>query len=193
MQNQFASRVYLGEKKKNLFLRIVLLVACAVIVFCLLIKVIVADFSFSDISGILFSLLIIYNSRVSMKSIPQYAMADGIIDFENERMTITYANVDGGKNLGRFTERTIIRYEDIKSIQYGEALECYRIVTKCKRCRVFHDFGKENVMDNGVSDTEVFIYVFDSDEEKNIRNSLQKYSAHIVSVISDEDMDEEDE
>lgn len=192
MQNTFTSKVFIGNKKKNLALSILLFLISIIIILCVLIKLIVGDFHFSDISGILISVLILNTCRNNRRPKPQYATAMGKIDFSNEGMTITYEDVDGGKALGRFTETTNIRYEDIECIQFGQQLSCYRIVAKCIRKRFFYDFGRERELENGEKTANTYVYIMDEDEDVELRRNLQKYTGCIVAII-DAGVEEENE
>lgn len=191
MQNTFSSKVFVENRKKSLVLRVFLVLIAAIIVICVLIKLVVGDFRFSDISGILLSVLIIFVCKNQSTPTPQYAAAIGNIAFEKEKMIITYADVDGGKSLGRFTETTVIPYEDIESIQYGNALSCYRIVGKCLKKRYFEKFSREKVLENAEKTVATYLYVLDEDEDVEIRRKLQKYSGCIVGIVDAEEEEEE--
>lgn len=187
MRNEFSSKVFLRQETKHVGLKIGYLILGTIIIGCVLIKVIAGDFSFSDISGILFILFLISLAKGRKTPELKYGFGDCIIDYENDKMTITYPNISGGSSIGCFKETTVIRYEDIESIEYGKVLECFRIVAKCQTIRDFVTKGKEHsvILAEPKDITETFIYVLDKEMQAVVLKSIQKSASFIVRIIED--------
>ncbi len=187
MQYRFGSKVEIKEYKKNPVLLILGIVFAVVMGLCILIKIIVGDFHFSDISGFFLPLIIIGNYKLNKPAKRRFCMAEGVIDFGEEQMTITHADVDGGEKLGRFTEEAVIRYDEIESIQYGPALSCFRLVAGCKQKRVFAADGREEILDDGELPREYFLHVNDELDAEELKKLIQKHAEFIVSVVEEEE------
>ena len=190
MQCTFSSKVFVGNKNRNLALRILLFVIFVIIILCILIKLIVGDFHFSDVTSIVISIIVLITCRSNSKPIPQYASTIGTVDFGSDGMSITYADIDGGKSIGSFTETIDIQYADIESIQFRQQLFCYRIIAKCVKKRYFNDSQREAILENGEKIADIYIYVLDEEESAEFRKNLSKYTSSIVGII---DAGEEDE
>ncbi len=176
----FSTRVYIGAQKKFSFKRIFFVILGIIIFLCFLIKILMGDFSFGDIAGFLLSLIIIGSCRVEK---PMYAYTNGNIRFYNEYMEILYPDIDGGKKIGRYSELTTIKYENIESIEYGEELECYRIISKCEQTREYFQFGKKNVVQDGGGVAEIFMYVLDEVQNEKVMHLLKQYTNTEIEIV----------
>lgn len=136
MELKFASKVYTGQKKKFRFWNLFMNLIAAVICVCVLIKIVVGDFSFSDISGILISFLIIYSSNSHFCKEEIYKNCECIFNLNDTYMEIRY--------LCTSTENqtTIIQYNDIENVEYNEDSECLKI-TAHKNVENIFIFNKE--------------------------------------------------
>ena len=159
---EFSSKVYTGRKSSSLLFRSLFLLAGAVILLTVIIKMLAGDLHVADYGGILFSVFLIWRANRSWRGAPQYVYTNGEIVFEEDRLTIRYGNTGAGKGDGN---TKVIWYREIKSIEYGEALHCYRFITE------------------GGADT--FMYVLNGDEEQEIRKSIRKYTGFLVRVMED--------
>lgn len=187
MELKFASKVYTGQKKKFRFWNLFMNLIAAVICVCVLIKIVVGDFSFSDISGILISFLLISLSRNKLSGEKTYGCGECILKFEPEKMTITYPLIHSDDKKGSFKENVIIRYEDIENIEYGKALECFRIVACCDRKREYQNQPEHPFVQLSDPDypEETFLYVLDEEMQDQVLKSISKYAEFIVRVIED--------
>lgn len=186
MKNEFSSKIYLKNNKGTNVLNVFLAVIGVVVCCCILIKILVGDFRLSDISGIIFTLVLIGFAKTRVPKKPVYGYGSCILDFDREKMTITYPNINSQMKEGSFKETAVIRYEDIETIQYGKALECFRIVAASDRKREYLS-GKHELIQLTTSDEigETFIYVLDEDMQNIVLNNIQKYASMIVTVIED--------
>lgn len=182
MRYEFGSKVFLGRAKGNLFLRILFIIAALMISFALLIKIIVNDFAFSDMANILVILLLIGASSRRGRSKLQYAFTNCIVEFGNEQMTISYPNVNGGKNLGSFQDVYTIEYKDIENLEFGRELGCFRIVAKHTLKKTCFDLGKENVWEKEPG-SEIFLYVLEEEEQETVLKAMRRYTGFLVRVI----------
>lgn len=82
MPYRFGSKVEIVEYKKNPVLLILWIVFAVVMGLCILIKIIVGDFHFSDISGFLLPLIIIGNYKLNKSVKRQFGMSEGVIEEE---------------------------------------------------------------------------------------------------------------
>lgn len=187
MELKFASKVYIGHRKKFRFWNLFMNLIAAVICVCVLIKIVVGDFSFSDISGILISFLLISLSRNKLSGEKIYGCGECILKFEPEKMAITYPRIDSDDKNGSFKETVIIRYEDIENIEYGKALECFRIVACCDRKREYQNQPEHQVVQLSEPDypEETFLYVLDEEMQDQVLKSISKHAEFIVRVIED--------
>lgn len=187
MRDEFSSKVFIGQETKHRGLRALYLIIGVIIIGCVLIKVIAGDFQFSDISGILFVVFLIGLSKSRMAPELKYGFGVCVIDYEADKMTITYPNIGGNSSEGKFTEKTEIRYEDIESIEYGKALACFRIVGRCKRERRYFAKGKERIINFASPEdiSEIFIYVLDEEEQQVVLKNMQRKARFIIRVIED--------
>lgn len=184
MKNEFSSKVYLKNSLGNRILNIIFAVIGVVVFGCIFIKMIVGDFRISDISGIIFTIVLIALAKSRVPKKPIYGYGTGILDFAEEKMTITYPNINSTIEKGPFKETVVIRYEDIETIQYGKALECFRIVAASDRKREYLS-GKCEIVQLATPDIvgEVFIYVLDEEMQPVVLKNIQKYARFIVTVI----------
>lgn len=187
MRDEFSSKIFIGQETKNRALKVLYLILGIIITGCVLIKFVVGDFRFSDISGILFVVFLIGLSKSRMTPELKYGFGVCMIDYEADKMTITYPNIGGNSSEGKFTQRTIIRYADIESIEYGRELECFRIVGKCDTQRQYLTSGKEkNVrLASREEISETFIYVLDEEEQPVVFKNIQKNARFIIRVVED--------
>lgn len=133
-----------------------------------IIKIIVNDLRMADFGGILFSVFLIWRGNVGGKATPQYTYADGEIEFGEDRLTIRYRR---GNAKGTGAEKaTVLIYRQMESIEYGEALRCYRFVTNGGR-------EKDRV--------QTFMYVLDEEAQPEIRRNLGRYTGLSVCVMED--------
>lgn len=186
MRDEFSSKVFLGQEKKYRGLRILFLLLGIIIIGCVLLKIIVGDFHFSDISGILFSVFLIGLLKSRMPAELKYGFGVCTIDYGQDKMIITYPSINDNDE-GKFMEKTVIRYEDIESIEFGRALECFRIVGKCDTKRQYLTPGKEKVMNLASPEeiSETFIYVLDEEEQSAVFKNMQKKASFIIRVVED--------
>lgn len=182
MEIKFNSQVFIGNKHRNLFLRILGILIGGILLCAVGIKILVGDFAISDISGIIMSVIIIGVCNSHSKPKPQYASAIGKIEFEQDNMTITYVDVNGGKNVGLYTDITNIHYDEIESIEYGKDLNCFRVVANCLRKRQYVEFQNEKIVHNG-DKVETFMYVMDTSVAEDILDNLEKYTGSTVKVL----------
>lgn len=182
IQTKFSSKVFVGNKKNSLILRILFGTIAVIILFAVLIKLIVGDFHFSDLSVVIISILVLITCKNNGTPTPQFVPAIGNIDFDNDEMAITYENVNSDAE-GKFTDITVVKYNTIESIQYSRELMGYCIVGKGLHKKIFIDSNREEILDNGESITNIYMYVLDEDEDVDIRENLQKYSGCIVSIL----------
>lgn len=167
MKIEFSSKVYAGKKSSGLLFRFLFLLAGGVILLTVIVKMLAGDLHMADYGGILFSVFLIWKGNRGGRGVPQYIYTDGEITFEEDHLTIQYGNTGVGK---RYGDTTVLRYREIKSIEYGEALHCYRFVTEGR---------------SGDDRTDTFMYVLNGDEEQEIRKSIRKYTGFLVRVMED--------
>lgn len=142
MDYQFQSKVYTGESKGNKVFNTILLVVGIVIGLCLLIKILVGDFHFSDVRPIIFALIIIGCSKLNIGVKPVSVDTTGQIHFTDKGMSIIYRNIPSSKKEGPYDETTFIRYADIETIELSRNLDCFRIVGNAEQRRFFQKTGE---------------------------------------------------
>lgn len=185
MKIEFSSKVFLGNKNKHTLLKIIVILFIAIMGAAILIKMVVGDFSFSNIWPFLLPLLLYQRLRRNSIPEPQYAMTVGNIDFQDCGMKILYENIDGGKNLGRFDEEIELSYSNISSVEYSVPLACFRIIANCNRSRIYKDIRKMNILNNDEEVSEIFIYVFDEAKAEEIKKGIQRYASFFVRVLEE--------
>lgn len=161
---EFSSKVYTGRKSSSLLFRSLFLLAGAVILLTVIIKMLAGDLHMADYGGILFSVFLIWRANRSWRGAPQYVYTNGEIVFEEDRLTIRYGNTGAGRE-DRKCGTTVLLYREIESIEYGEVLHCYRFITE--------------------GGAETFMYVLNGDEEQEIRKSIRRYTGFLVRVMED--------
>lgn len=186
MNYRFKSKLALEERKGNPFILIPGIIFAVVMGGCILVKIIVGDFRFSDISGLLFPLLIIGNYKLNKPLKVRYCMADGVVEFGNKEMRIRHEVLAGENDAGIFSEETVIVYDEIECIQYGEVRSCFRLVAGCRQKRMFADGRVENP-DDGELPREYFLYVNEAQDAVELMELFQKYTEVNVYVIEDEE------
>ena len=182
MKDEFSSKLYLESEKGNLGLRILAAILVVIIAVCLLIKVIVGDFSFSSIPWLL--VILISSQWIRAKTKVKYVYAHGqcIIDYDKDKMTITYPSMNAGKR-GVFKDVNVVRYDDIENIQFGKELGCFRIVAKGNRTREYLGKGKTVQMATADKISETYIYVLEEEEQEQVMYNLQRKAGFIVTFL----------
>lgn len=183
MKIEFNSQVFVGNKRGNLVLKFFGTLVGAILVCSVGIKILVGDFNISDISGIIVAMFIIGACNGNRRPNPQYVSTLGNIEFEKDKMTITYMDINGGKNVGLYSEFSTIQYDEIESIEYGKELNCFRIVGKCLKKRNYMKFNDEKLVSNGNEKIETFMYVMDLNVAEDILDSFEKYIGIGVKVL----------
>lgn len=183
MKIKFNSQVFIGNKRGNIVLRILRLLTGAILISLVGIKILVGDFNISDISGILVAMIIISVCNRGSRQKPQYASTLGSVEFGQEKMKITYADIDGGKNVGLYSESSTIQYDEIDSIEYGRDLNCFRIVANCLKIRNYMQFHDEKIISSGADKIETFMYVMDSNVAIDILQNFEKYTGISVTIL----------
>lgn len=168
MKIEFRSKVFTGTERTDRLYRALFLLAGGTVLLILIIKILASDLRMADFGGILFSVFLIWRGNTGGKTVPQYAYADGEIEFGEDRIAIRYRNA--ASKGADFDKETVLPYREIVSIEYGGALCCYRFVTKGGRKK---------------DRTETFMYVLDEEEERTIRGSLNRYTGLPVRVMED--------
>lgn len=186
MDYQFQSKVYTGESKGNKVFNTILLVVGIVIGLCLLIKILVGDFHFSDVRSIIFSLIIIGCSKLNIGAKPVSVDTTGQIHFNDEGMSIIYRNIPSSKKEGPYDETTFIRYADIETIELSRNLDCFRIVGNAEQRRFFQKTEEETVVQNPDKDRETFITVYFDEQQDELKDLLQKQTHFIVKEMEQE-------
>lgn len=182
MRDEFSSKLYLESEKSNIGMRILVVILGVIIVVCFLIKIIVGDFSFSSIPWLL--VILVSSQWIRAKTKVKYLYAHGqcIIDYEKDKMTITYPSMNAGKR-GILKDVNVIRYDDIENIQFGKELGCFRIVAKGNRIREYLETGKKVHMATADKIEETYIYVLEEEEQDNVMRNLQRKAGFIVTVL----------
>lgn len=186
MRDEFSSKIYIEQESNNIGMRILFLFIGIIVIGAVLIKLIVGDFKISDITGILFYFILInvMKSRIPPKYV--YAHGQCIIDYDKEKMTITYPNMNTGKR-GTFKDVNVIRYDDIENIQFGKELGCFRIVARGERIREYLETGKKAQMATIDKMEETYIYVLEEEEQDQLMRNLQRKAGFIITVLEKND------
>ena len=182
MRDQFSSKLYLENEKNNVGMKILTAILGSIVVICLLIKIIVEDFRFSSIPWLL--VILVVSQWVRSKTAIKYVYAHGqcIIDYEKDKMIITYPNMNGGKR-GIFKDINEIRYDNIENIQFGKELGCFRIIAKGNRTREY--LGKSKIVQMATEDkiSETYIYVLEEKEQEQVMRNLQRKAGFIITIL----------
>ena len=189
MNYTFQSKVYTGESKGNKVFNTILLVVSIVIGLCLLIKILVGDFHFSDVRSIIFALIIIGCSKLNIGAKPVSVDTTGQIHFNDEGMSIIYRNIPSSKKEGPYDETTFIRYTDIETIELSRNLDCFRIVGNAKQSRFFQKTGEETIVQPD-EDRETFITVYFDEQQDELKDLLQEQTHFIVKEMEQETSEE---
>lgn len=183
MKIKFNSQVFIGNRRVNIVLRILGLLIGAILIGMVGIKVLVGDFDISDISGIIVAMIIISVCNKNSKQKPQYVSTLGNVEFEQEKMKITYTDIDDGKKLGLYSESSTIWYDEIESIEYGRDLNCFRIVANCLKVRDYIQFHNEKIINSGEDKIETFMYIMDPNVAVDIQHNFEKYTGIKVTIL----------
>lgn len=186
MCDEFSSKVYIEQESNNIGIRILFFIIGFVVIGCVLIKIIVGDFKVSDITGLLFYFILI--NVIKRRIPPKYIYAHGqcIIDYDKDKMTITYPNMNAGKR-GFFKDVNVIRYDTIENIQFGKELGCFRIVAKGNRTREYLEEGKTVQMVTEDEISETYIYVLEEEDQEQMMRNMQRKAGFIVTVLEKND------
>lgn len=186
MRDQFSSKLYLESEKNNIGFRIAAAILAVIVTFCVLIKIIAGDFSLADVPWLL--IIVVMMQWIRSKTEVKYVYAHGqcVIDYDKDKMTITYPNMNAGKR-GTFKDVNVIRYDDIENIQFGKELGCFRIVAKGNRTREYSGKGKAVQMATADKISETYIYVLEEEEQEQIMRNLQRKAGFIVNVLEKND------
>lgn len=186
MKDQFSSKLYLESEKSNIGIRILATILAVVVAVCVLIKMIVGDFSLVDVPWLL--VIMFMTSVIRQKARVKYIYAHGqcIIDYEKDKMTVTYPSMNAGKR-GIFKDVNVIRYDDIENIQFGKELGCFRIVAKGNRTREYLKKGKTVQMATADKISETYIYVLEEEEQEQVMRNLQRKAGFIVTILEKND------
>ena len=184
---EFKSKIYIENRRKNSFVRVVISTLCLVFMLLVLFKALMGDFSVSDISPLFIPLILIFGFVRGGKPYPVYADCIGKAEFESEKLRITYENVDGGKKIGQFSQTTVVIYDEIESIEFGQELQCFRIFAPCDSKRFYEKYHKEESIQNKESVNEILVYFLDEDEAKSFSKTLQIKAKRIIQYLSLQD------
>lgn len=180
MEYRFHSKVYVGNTKNKIWLRVLLLIVAVVIGVCLLIKLFARDFNVSDLKAVVFALIILGCARIDFGGEPIYVNCMGTVKFDDEEMRIDYKDVISPENGMRFNQITTIKYDDIKEIDLSRELNCYRVVGLARQERLYISYGKEQEDKSVDEENETFIYILSDYEQDDLKKIFIKHANHIV-------------
>lgn len=187
MRDQFSSKLYLESEKKNTGTRILQIIIVMILALCVAIKLLVGDFHLADVPWLLVILVMSQGIRKKTEVRYMYGHGQCFIDYDEEKMTITYPNVNAGRR-GNFKDVNVIRYDDIENIQFGKELGCFRIVARGERVREYLSPGKVKTVQMSTINkmSETYIYVLESEDQQTVLYNLQKNAKFIVTVLEKE-------
>lgn len=182
MKMKFNSEVLIENIPGNIFFKVFGVLLGTLVISSIGIKILAGDFSISDMVCILIGILIIWCS-VNSSGTPQFFPALCELEFEPDKMIISYKDVDSGKKVGLYSETTTIQYDSIKNIEYVKESDCFTIEAGCLTKHTYMQPKNMKPVSNSEEEPETFIYVMDSDVIPDILNNFEKYTGRAVKVI----------
>lgn len=186
MEYIFNSKLYIGNSNRKTWFKVLCLVIAAIIGICLLIKIIMKDFNPSDVKSIIFSLIIIWCSKMNMGGEPMYVDTMGTVSFDDDGIKIVYNDVILPKKGLRFDETVYVKFSDIIEIDLSRELDCFRIVGKAEQRRLHKKTGQEKVINDLNQEEETFIYVTFDEQQDELKDILQKRAHFIVKEMEEQ-------
>lgn len=182
MKMKFNSEVLIENIPGNIFFKVFGVLLGTLVICSIGIKILAGDFSISDIVCILIGILMIWCS-VNSSGTPQFFPALCELEFEPDKMIISYKDVDGGKKVGLYSETTTIQYDSIKNIEYVKEADCFTIEASCLTKRTYMQPKTKKPVSNSEEEPETFIYVMVSNIVPNILDGLKKHTNIVIKTV----------
>lgn len=181
MKIKFNSELFIKNKRENLLAKVFGVLIGALIIIPTIIEIFTGNFSILHLLLILSAIVIVVAWNLIGCKIIQCSTL-GEIEFEPDKMTITYRNIDSGKNVKLYSKATTIQYNEIKNIEYEKELYSFKIEANCSTKHTYTQAKKENPVSNTKKENEIFIYIMEPDVASNILNNLEKYTGINVKI-----------
>lgn len=182
MKIEFNSDLFIEDKHEKILGKVFRMLIGGMILVKTFIEILTSNFNIIHTLYILFAIIIIIAwSLMGFKLIQCAAL--GEIEFKQDKVTIAYKDIHGGKNVKLYSIDTTIQYDKIKSIGYDNDLYCFEIEANCFTKHTYMRSRKKNLISDTKEENKIFIYVRDSDTASNILNNLEKYTGIAVKIL----------